>query len=136
MPISRNFTPYVPYDTGLVQYIYCTGFFSRNSGSLHVSGKLPTYLSPKSTLTLTLYFSLRSKRWLRGRVCEQFPRNGTGIMIRNSFFSSLWRFYVITALSYICSCNSVLQVIVWCLYAYSCMHVNLPMTQLNKCSVD
>ena len=40
----------------------------------------------KPTLTLTLYFSLRAKCWLRGRVGEQFPRNGTCIMIRNSLF--------------------------------------------------
>ena len=42
-------------------------------GSLYVSGKLPTYPSPK--LTLTLNFSLKEKCWLRGGVGGQFPRN-------------------------------------------------------------
>ena len=37
-------------------------------------GKLPTYPSPKPTLTLS-YFSLRAKCWLRGGVGGQFPRN-------------------------------------------------------------
>ena len=37
--------------------------------SLYVSGKLPTYPSPKSTSTLT------EKRWLRVGVGGQFPRN-------------------------------------------------------------
>ena len=41
-------------------------------GSLCVSGKLPTYPSPKPTLTLTSH--LKSKCWIRGGVGGQLPR--------------------------------------------------------------
>ena len=41
-------------------------------GSLYVSGKLPTYPSPKPTLTLSSFF--RANCWLRGRVGGQFFR--------------------------------------------------------------
>ena len=46
-------------------------FCGRKFISLYVSGKLPTYSSPKPTLTC---FSLRAKCWLSGGVW-QFPRN-------------------------------------------------------------
>ena len=46
-------------------------FCGRKFISLYVSGKLPTYSSPKPTLTC---FSLRAKCWLSGRVW-QFPKN-------------------------------------------------------------
>ena len=42
-------------------------------GSILVSGKLPTYPSPKPTLSLTSH--LRAKCWIRGGVGGQFPRN-------------------------------------------------------------
>ena len=40
-------------------------------GSLYVSGKLPTYPSPKQNTS----FSLRAKFWLKGGVRGQFTRN-------------------------------------------------------------
>ena len=42
-------------------------------GSLHVSERLPTYPSPKPTLTLSS--PLRAKCWLGGGVDGKFPRN-------------------------------------------------------------
>ena len=41
-------------------------------GLLYVSGKPPTYPSPKPT-NINTYFSLRAKYWLRGGVGGQFP---------------------------------------------------------------
>ena len=39
----------------------------------YVSGKLPTYPSPKPTFNT--YLSLKAKCWLRGGLGGQFPRN-------------------------------------------------------------
>ena len=43
------------------------------AASLYVFGKLPSYPSPKPTLTPTSH--VREKCWLRGGVGGQFPRN-------------------------------------------------------------
>ena len=50
-----------------------TGDKDGSYGSLYVSEKLPTYPSPKPTLTLTL--TPRERFWLGGGVGGQFPRN-------------------------------------------------------------
>ena len=45
--------------------------YTKKFGSLYISGKLPTYPSPKQNTS----FSLRAKFWLKGGVGGQFTQN-------------------------------------------------------------
>ena len=59
--------------SGRVSLLPRAGFL----GLLYVFGKLPTYPSPKPTLTLTSHFGqnvgLRAKSWLREEKVGSFP---------------------------------------------------------------